>query len=146
MSQSLKLTLQADMKTALKAKDAVRLGVIRFLLADIRNWEIDNGEADDAAVQALVKKQVKQIRDALVDFEKAGRDEIVASESSKIQVLEEYLPQQMSDDELRVIVEEAVQKISDANMGTAMKAAMAAVAGRADGRRVSALVAQLLQS
>ncbi len=143
---SLKTELQQHMKDALKAKETVRLGVVRFLLAEIRNWEIDNNEATDEDVLRVIKRQVKQIKDGLAEFEKASRMDLVEAERAKLLVLESYLPAQLSDDELNKLVQTAVAGSSDRSMGAVMKAAQLAVAGRADGSRVSAAVKAHLAS
>lgn len=141
---TLKAQLTEDMKNAMRAKDTVKLGVIRFLLAEIRNFEIDNGEQDDAGVQKLIAKQVKQMRDAITEFDKGGRTDLVNEEQAKIAILETYLPQQLSDEELQAIVDRVVGQAQGANMGQVIGMVMKEVAGRADGGRVSALVKQAL--
>lgn len=139
-----KSDLQQQMKDALKAKDMVKLGVVRFLIAEIRNWEIDNGEASESDVQAVIKRQVKQLKDGIAEFEKAGRTDLVDQEVAKLQILENYLPAQMSDDALAAIVTEVLSTTNDKSMGSVMKAVMAKVAGQADGSRVSAEVKKQL--
>jgi uncharacterized protein len=141
---SLKTQLTEDMKTAMRAKDAFKLGVIRFLISDIRNFEIDNGEQDDAGVQKLVAKQVKQMKDAIAEFEKGERADLVTEEKQKIAILENYLPQQMSDEELAAIVDKVVSQAGTTNMGQVIGLVMKEVAGQADGGRVSALVKKAL--
>jgi uncharacterized protein len=143
---ALKLQLVEDMKTAMRAHDTVKLGVVRYLLSEIKNFEIDNGEQDDAGVQKVIAREVKKMKDALEDFKKADRQDIVDEETVKIAVMESYLPQQMSQEELEKIVKETVEAATDKNFGNVMKAAMAKVQGQADGGRVSALVKQFLNS
>lgn len=140
----LKAQLTEDMKNAMRAKETVKLGVIRFLLADIRNFEIDNGEQDDAGVEKLIAKQVKQMKDAIAEFEKGGRPDLVEEEQAKVAILETYLPQQLSDEELKAIVDRVVAAAGSTNMGQVIGMVMKEVAGRADGGRVSALVKQAL--
>ena len=141
---TIKQQLMDDMKTAMKAKEMVRLGAIRFLRAEIQKFEIDNGEQDDAGVLKLISKQVKQMRDAMAEYAKGDRNDLVEAEQAKVDVLEKYLPEQMSDDELKKIVAEVVAAQPDAKMGVIMGQVMAKVGGTADGGRVSAAVRELL--
>lgn len=137
--------LMEDMKQAMRDKNIVKLGVIRFLRSEIKNFEIDNGVQDDAGVEKVIATQVKKLKDAVIDFRNAGRDEMVAEEEEKIAIMENYLPEQLSDEELDVIVSKVVESAEDKNMGKLIGAAMKEVAGKADGSRVSALVRAKLQ-
>ncbi len=143
---SLKSQLTEDMKTAMKAHDSVRLNTIRFMISEIRNFEIDNGEQDDASVQKLMAKQVKQMKDAMTEFAQGGRQDLVDEEMVKVKILEAYLPQQMSDEDLQAIVDRVVSSATDKNMGMLMGQVMKEVAGQADGGRVSAMVKKALQT
>ena len=136
----LQAQLMEDMKQAMRDKDMDKLGVIRFLRSEIKNFEIDNGAQDDAGVQKIIAAQVKKLKDAITDFRKAGRDEMVAEEEAKIAVMESYLPEQLSDEELAAIVTKVVSAAEDKNMGKLIGAVMKEVDGRADGGRVSAAV------
>ena len=84
----------------MRAKDAARLGVVRYLISEIRNWEIDNGEADDQAVLAVIKRQVKQLKDGIQEFQNGGRMDLVEAEQAKLTIIQSYLPAQLSDEEL----------------------------------------------
>jgi len=137
--------LMEDMKQAMRDKNTVKLGVIRLLRSEIKNFEIDNGSQDDAGTQKIIASQVKKMKDAVIDFENAGRDDIVAEEKEKIAIMEAYLPEQMSDEELETIVSRVVDSTEDKNMGKLIGAVMKEVAGRADGGRVSAQVRAKLQ-
>ena len=142
---SLKDQLLADMKTAMKARDKVTLGAIRFFLSEIKNYEIDHGPQDDEGIIKLASKQIKQMKDAIQEYKKGNRDDLVEAEEQKIKVLEKYLPAQLSDEELQKIVEEAVSQAGDqANMGQVIGAVRAKVGSRADGSRIAALVKQAL--
>lgn len=141
---TIKQQLTEDMKTAMRARDSVRLGVVRFMMSELKNYEIDNGEQTDDGVLKLIAKQVKQMKDAILEFEKGGRADIVAEEQAKVKILEAYLPQQISDDELHQIVQAALTEVGSTAMNQVMPAVMKAVAGRADGGRVSAKVKELL--
>jgi len=140
----LKQQLTTDMKEAMKARDSIRLNTIRFLMAEVKNVEIDKGELDEAGVQKIIASQVKKIKDTLGDFEKAGRDEIVKEEKQKIKILEKYLPQQMGDQELEKIVQEVIDGSDNKQMGPIIGQVMKKVAGQADGGRVSKVVQQLI--
>jgi len=143
MSQ-LKSQLTEDMKTAMRAHDSVRLGVIRFLLSEIKNFEIDNGEQDDAGIQKIIAREIKKVKEANLEFEKGGRQDLVDQETEKIGMMEVYLPKQMSDEELKKIVDEVMATAEKKDFGNVMKAVMGKVNGLADGNRVSAMVKQAL--
>ncbi|NCO12088.1 MAG: aspartyl-tRNA amidotransferase [Candidatus Pacebacteria bacterium CG_4_10_14_3_um_filter_34_15] len=142
---NLKDQLVEDMKQAMRSKDTVKLGVIRFLRSEIKNFEIDNGEQDDKGVVKIIASQTKKIKDALVDFRAAGREDLVSAEEAKVAILEAYLPQQMSDEDLRIVVAKIVDETEEKNMGKLIGAAVKAVEGKADGGRVSAMVKEKLQ-
>jgi len=136
---SLKEQLTEDMKTAMKAKEAgkQRLGVIRLVRGAVRQLEIDGKkELDDAGVLAVLSKEVKQRRDSIEEFRKGGREDLVKQNEEEIAILMEYLPQQLSEDEVRSLVKEAVTA-SPKDMGKVMKALMPVISGRADGKAVS---------
>lgn len=154
----IKAQLIEDMKQAMKAKDTVRLGVVRFLRSEIKNYEIDNGDQDDAGVLKIIASQTKKIKDALVDFKAAGREDLVSEEEAKVVILESYLPEQMSDDELKELVSKIIDASEDKvssegkenalgqkDIGKLIGAVIKEVGGRADGGRVSAIVREFLQ-
>jgi len=142
---NLKTQLIEDMKQAMKAKDTIKLGVVRFLRSEIKNFEIDNGEQDDKGVVRIIASQVKKIKDVLVDFKSAGRDDLIATEEAKVAILESYLPQQMSDEELREVVSKIVGETEEKNVGKLIGVVVRVVDGKADGGRVSAMVKEQLQ-
>ena len=142
---NLQTKLMEDMKQAMRDKDMVKLGVIRFLRSEIQNFQIDNGEQDDAGVEKIIASQVKKLKDAVTDFKKAGREDLVAQEEAKIVCMEGYLPQQMSDSELDAIVTDVIAKAEDKNVGKLIGAVLQVVAGKADGTRVSTLIRSKLQ-
>jgi hypothetical protein len=131
-----------DYKQALKAKDALVVSTLSFLRSQIMNAAIAKGKKtlDDCEVIAVVKKQVKQRQDSIEQFRKGGRQDLVDKETKELGILKQYLPEEMSLEELRKIIQEVVAQIPDAaakDMGRIMKEIMAKVAGRADGRLVS---------
>jgi hypothetical protein len=153
MSDSLLEQITEDLKSAMRAKDKVRLRTLRSLRAAITNKEIDKrqegegGELDEQEQLALVRKQVKQRKDSIEQYEKAGRDDLVEKEQAEIDVLDDYLPQPLTDEEL----EEKISAIIDdvgaetmADMGPVMGRAMSELRGRADGSRVQQIVREML--
>lgn len=140
----IKQQLTEDMKTAMKARDMQKLGAIRFLLSEIKNIEIDKGELSDEELQNVISKQVKQMKDTIAEYEKAGRTDMIADEEAKIAVYEAYLPEAMSDEELENIVDAVIAETDNPNMGSVIGAVRAKTAGRADGGAIAALVKQKL--
>lgn len=141
----IKSQLLEDMKQAMKSKDMDALGVIRFLRSEIQNYEIDNGEQNDPGVQKIIASQVKKIKDAVADFKKAGRDDLVSAEEAKIVVMEKYLPEQLSDEELEKIVDTVMSETEEKNVGKLIGVVMKQVSGRADGNRVSTVIRAKIQ-
>lgn len=145
---SLKERITEDMKAAMRAKDAERLGAIRMLLAACKQREIDERiELDDVAVIALVDKLIKQRRDSVAAFEQGGRPDLAAKENAEIGVLQAYLPQRLSADEVAAAVTAIVTALGASgpgDMGKVMGAAKAQLAGKADLGAVSAAVKQAL--
>ena len=136
----LKAKLTEDMKQAMRDHDAAKLGTIRFLLSEIKNFEIDNGEQPDEGIIKVIAREVKKLKDALVDFTKAGRQDLIDEETAKIKIMEAYLPQQMSDEELKALVQAAIQESATKDFGSIMKSVMVRTHGQADGARVSKMV------
>ena len=142
---SFKTQLITDMKNAMKARDKSKLEVIRYLLAQIKNTEIDKGELSDPQCQQIVSKLIKQGRDVIVQFQQAKRDDLVASEEAKLVLLSDYLPKQMSDTELESIIDKVVADLGDQpNLGQVIGIVMKQSQGQADGGRVSTLVRRKL--
>src|ERR1043165_2362894 len=142
---SLKERIVKDMTAAMKSREAARLSTLRMVKAAVQNREIEKGEplTDDETAK-LLQSLVKQRRDSVEQYEKAGREELAEKERAEIAVIEEYLPQAASREEIERAVEEAVAETGAASlkeMGSVMKAALARLAGRnADGRVVSEIV------
>jgi uncharacterized protein len=148
---SIKDLLNADMKQAMKDKEAgkLALGVIRMARSNIRNIEIDDKKdlSDDEVITVLMK-EVKMRQDSIEEFKKAGRTELVEQNEKEIAVLQKYLPQQLSEDELRTLVQEAVTECgaaSQKDMGKVMPVVIGKTKGRADGKRINMLVRELLK-
>ena len=146
---SLKDTITADMKDAMRAKEAQRLGTIRMLLAAIKQKEIDEQiVVDDTAAIAIVDKLIKQRKDSIAAYEKAQRPELAAVEQAEIEVLKAYLPARMSEQEVADAVKAIVAQVGatgPGDMGKVMGAVKTALAGKADMGQVSAAVKAALQ-
>jgi uncharacterized protein YqeY len=144
--------LTEDLKQAMKAKDRARLRTVRSLRAAIKQKEIDErhgGEAhlSEEQVMAVVQKQAKQRREAIEQYQQAGRADLVAKEREELDIIEAYLPKQLGDDEIRSVVQEIVAATGASSMrdiGRVMGAAMQQLRGRADGRRVNEIARALL--
>ncbi|KXK05286.1 MAG: GatB/Yqey domain-containing protein [Acidobacteria bacterium OLB17] len=146
---SLKDTIVADLTAAMKAKDAERVGTLRMVKASLMNRFIEKGgELTDEEVTKALQSLVKQRRDSIESYEKAGRSELAAKEAAEIAVIEVYLPQAATQDEIDAAVEAAAAETGASSMkemGVLMKAAMAKLAGKtADGKLVSEAVKKRL--
>lgn len=141
---SLKDQITEDMKSAMRAKETARLGTIRLLLAAIKQREVDDRVVlDDAAIISTIEKMIKQRKDSISQFEKAGRDDLVAVESAEMIILQAYLPAQMSDAEVQAAVAAAVASTGAAgpqDMGKVIGVLKGQLAGKADMGKVSGLV------
>lgn len=154
MSNQLKPRLTDEVKLAMRAKDSARLGTLRFLLAAVKQIEVDQRrDLDDAEITTIIEKQVKQRRESIAAFQQAGRTETAESEQAELLVLQEFLPQQASDEEIQKAIDTALasaaeQGVSGAPaMGKVMGQLKTALAGRADMAAVSARVkAALMKS
>lgn len=132
------------MKDALKARQSEKLDTLRFLLAEIKNVEIDHGELDDSSIQQVVRRQIKQVKEARDQFATGGRTDLVDSEEAKLAVLEQYLPQQLSEAELASLIAGVIESSDNPSFKSVMPVVMQQVAGRADGKTVATMVQQLV--
>lgn len=141
---SLKDQITADMKTYMKEKNTIALSTIRMLRAEIKNAEIDSKlELDDAGVQKVIASAVKKRKDAADQYKDADRPELAEKELAEAEILMNYMPQQLSEDEVKAIVTEACEGVDTSdkkNFGKVMQAVMAKSQGRADGKIVNQLV------
>ncbi|OJG13198.1 glutamyl-tRNA(Gln) amidotransferase subunit E [Enterococcus asini] len=137
------------MKTAMRAKDKERLAVIRMLKASLQNEEIKVGHELNADEElTILSREMKQRRDSLAEFEKAGREDLSEKVKIEIAIVENYLPAQLTDEEIRQIVAQAITDTgatSAKEFGKVMGAVMPKVKGKADGNQVNAIVKELLQ-
>ncbi len=148
MAEQLKQRIQDDMKAAMRAKDSQRLGVIRMIMAAIKQREVDERHTlDDSQILAVLDKMLKQRRDALAQFQAAGREDLVARESFEIELLQRYLPPPLSEAELDALIDEAIRSAGASgprDMGKVMGQLKPRIQGRADMGAVSARVKQRL--
>jgi len=141
-----------DLKEAMKAREAERLGVLRMLKASLKNASIEQGgmeaRLNDTDALAIVRKEVKKRQDSIASFEKGGREDLAAKERAEIGILSVYLPQQLTAEELEKLVADCIAEsgaTSKAQMGQVMKLAVERAAGRADGKALSAAVSAHLK-
>jgi len=147
---SLKDQLSHDLKEAMRAKDRVRLGAIRMLSAAIQVEEKSGrGDVIEDDFITIVQKQAKQRRDSIEQFRSAGRDDLVDIEVAELAVIEQYLPAQLSDEEIRTTIQQTIEQTGASgmqDMGRVMGQAMQALRGKADGNRVRRAVEALLKN
>ncbi|WP_334071954.1 MULTISPECIES: GatB/YqeY domain-containing protein [Paenibacillus] len=145
---SLSERLNEDMKQAMKSQDKFKLSTIRMVRATIKNLEIDlKRPLNDNEVLDILSREIKQRKDALQEFEKAGRDDLAAGVRAEAEIIAEYLPEQLSEEEIKVIVQQTIQETgatSKAEIGKVMSALLPKVKGRAEGKLVNQAVQQLL--
>ncbi|MFC4376776.1 GatB/YqeY domain-containing protein [Nocardia halotolerans] len=147
----LKATLRADMTTAMKSKDKLRLATLRMLLAAIQNAEVSGTQArelSDEDVIAVLQKEAKKRNESATVYEQNGRGELAANERAEEEIIEEYLPTQLNEAEVAQVADNAIAQVAEElgerpgmrQMGQVMKVATALAAGKADGSRLSAAV------
>ena len=146
---SLKDKLQEDLKQAIRDKDETQKTTLRLALAAIKNAEIDKGrELDDKELIAVISQQAKQRRESIAEFAKGGRQDLVAQEEEELKILIEYLPPQLSEEEIRARASEVIEQVkatTPAQMGEVMRMLMPELKGKADGRVVNRIVRELLE-
>jgi uncharacterized protein len=145
----MKLRLESDLKDALRASDSLRKNTLRLALSSIRLAEIDRGsQLDDSAVIAILQKEIKARHEAIEDAQRAGRPELEEAAQAEIKVLQVYLPQALSPEELEAQAKQVIAEVgatSPREMGQVMKVLLPRLAGRATGDQVSQVVRKLLQ-
>ena len=143
-----KAQIKNDMKEAMRAKDTSTRDTLRLVTAAIKQVEVDERkELTEAEIQTLLIKQAKQRRESIEEYEKAGRSELAETEKTELAIIEKYLPQMMSEDEIRVIAEKVIADVGATDtksMGAVMGKLMPQVKGKADGKLVNQVVRQLL--
>ena len=144
MSATLKSRLQSDMKSSMKSGDKSRLGVIRLILSAIKQVEVDERiELDDDRITAVLDKMAKQRRESIIQFDQAGRDDLSATEQAELEIIQEYLPEALSEDEINALVEQSITATGAAtmkDMGKVMGMLKPQLQGRADMGQVSQLI------
>ena len=147
---SIKDRITGDMKKALLAKDKIKLNVIRLLKSEIRYKEIEKGrELSEDEVIAVLSSSIKRHKDSIDQFEKGGREDLAAQEKAELEIIWDYMPKQLEEDELSQIVDSAIREAGvsgPSDLGKVMKMVMPKVKGRADGKRVNELVSSKLQA
>ena len=145
----LKEKLMDDLKTAMKEKDEVKKNTVQMVRAAILQIEKDKGiKVEDEKIIEIIAKEVKGKKDALIDFEKGGREDLISQTNQEIAILQEYLPKQLTAEEIKVEVEKVIKDIgatSMKDMGAVMKAAKAKIGAAADGRAINEAVKELLK-
>jgi len=138
--------LSEEIKNAMRARDQVRLDTLRYLSAQIKNAEIDKGLnatlTEDEFIK-VVQKQVKNSAEAIEQYRQGNRQDLIDSEHVKVEIMKEFLPKALSEDELKAIISQLKVENPDLAIGPLTGLVMKAVAGRADGRQVSTLIRQL---
>lgn len=145
---TLKERLMEDMKVSMRNKETLKKSVITMIRASVKQKEVDDRvDLTDDDVVELIAKQLKQQKDALVEFEKAERDDLITQTKAEIEILTSYLPQQLTDEELEVVVRDAVAEVnaqSVKDMGKIMGKVMIVAKGKVDGRRINEMVKKIL--
>ena len=146
---TMKTRLEDDLKQAMRSRDAARRDVIRYLRSEIRNQEIKVQEdLDDDGVVQVLSRQAQQRRDSIEAFTEANRTDLVEKEQAELEIIMEYMPQQMTSDEIASLVQEVVAEVGASgpgDMGKVMSQIMPKVRGRAEGREVSSIVMETLR-
>lgn len=143
--------IQEDLKKALREKEKTKISCLRFLLAEIKNEEIarkKKGALLDEEIQEVISRSIKKHRDSIQSFKKGGRGDLVKEEEKEIEILQGYLPKQLSEDELSKIIDEVIQKTGakdPSDFGKVMGQVMEQVKGRAEGKEVSEMVKKKLE-
>jgi uncharacterized protein len=144
----LQQTIDEDLKKAFKAKQEVKVSVLRMLKAAIQNKAIENkvDNLEDKEIESVVQKELKKHKDSIAAFEKADRQDLAVREKEELEVLSEYMPEMMSEEEVAVIVDEVVAQDKKAGFGQIMKQVMAKAQGKAEGQVVQGLVKKKLNN
>lgn len=143
----LKEDIFEDLKTAMKARDEVRVRTLRMVVAAIKNRLVDKKDLGDEDVIEILTKEAKLRKDAIEEFTKADREDLAHSEEEELAIIRDYLPEKLSEDELRAIILDAIEEQhvnSPSGLGLVMKIIMPTVKGRADGKQVNKMVRDIL--
>jgi len=143
----LKDEIYEDLKKAMKAREEVRVRTLRMAIAAIKNKLVDKKDLDDEDVIEILTKEAKLRKDSIEEYTKANREDLAQSEREELEIIKEYLPEKMGEDELRTIILDAIEEQnvnSPTGLGLIMKTVMPKVKGRADGKRVNKMVRDIL--
>lgn len=140
--------LNHDMKIAMKTKDKTKLSVIRMVRASVKKLEIDKKSplSREETLDVIVR-EIKQRRDSIAEFEKASRDDLVQKEKEELEILQTYLPEQLSEEELRSLIQQEIERLgatSKADLGKVMGSIVPKIKGKADGKKAQQIVQELL--
>jgi len=138
--------LKADLTAYMKAKDMEKLNVVRGILNEINIRDMKNIKITDEEIVKVLRSEIKKRKESIEGFTKGGRQDLIDKEQREIDQIEKYLPAELTDEQLLTIVKEAASKSADKSFGALMKAAIAAVNGQADGKRISAAVKQAAEN
>ena len=146
---TLKETFMEEMKNAMKEKDTMKKNVVTMVRSAIKQYEVDNRvELDDEGVLEIIIKEVKKRKDSLPEYEKSGRDDLIKNLTEEINYLSKYLPEQMSEEEVREVIKATIEEVgatSVKDMGKVMGSVISKTKGRADGKVINTIVKELLQ-
>lgn len=145
---SLNEKIVEDLKTAIKAKNGFRVSCLRMLKTSVKNKEVENRrELKDEEIHAVISSSVRKSKEAIEEFRRGGREDLVLKEEEEIKILYEYLPEQLASEEIEKILREIISALSaksPKDLGKVMKLAMARMAGKAEGRAVNEIARRLL--
>ena len=146
----LKEKIREDMKDAMKKREEVRLRALRLLINAIKQFEVDQmKEASDEDIHVIVSKEIKKRQESIEAYEKAGRTDLAEEEKQELEVLSQYLPKQLTDEEIRAEAMKVIDQVgerSPADLGKVMRELMPKLKGRADGKKVNRIVMELLNN
>ena len=137
--------LKEDLKIYMKARDMISLNTVRAILNEINIREMKNVKINEEEIIKVLRSEAKKRKEAIETFEKADRTDLIEKESKELKIIEGYLPEEISDEELIVKIKEIISKSEDKSFGKVMKVSIAALKGAADGKRISAILKQILK-
>ena len=137
--------LKEDLHTYMKARDMISLNTVRAILNEINIREMKNVKINEEEIIKVLRSEAKKRKEAIETFEKADRTDLIEKESKELKIIESYLPEEISDEELIVKIKEIISKTEDKSFGSVMKSSIVALKGAADGKRISAILKQILK-
>jgi len=145
---ALKERIMDDLKKAMKERNEVKVRTLRMVIASIKNWEVENTkEIDDDGMITVLTKEAKRRKEAIEEYRKAGREDLAKAEEEELKIIESYLPERMSEEEIKELVLKTIEEVkatSPKDLGKVMKVIMPKVKGRADGKLVNEMVRKIL--